>query len=189
MTIRVKLNSPTEELETAEQLATVPGVKLKLDIRKTIDGNLIIADHPDIDIVLMPAKKKILALASKLNSGTVYGAQNRLFNFLAKHGVIEFDSIQGGNIFASMEAHISQAPDIPEIKIALINIALWLESEEPSVNFVNNYEYEITKDLTDPDKADSTELGQVPQAARKGSILPSLVRGPYGLSLYNYYGY
>ena len=88
MTIRVKLNSPTEELETAEQLATVPGVKLKLDIRKTIDGNLIIADHPDIDIVIMPAKKKILALASKLNSGTVYGAQNRLFNFLAKHVVI-----------------------------------------------------------------------------------------------------
>lgn len=189
MTIRVKINKPDQEFETAEQLATVPGVKLRLDIRKTIDGNLIISDHPDIDIILMPASKKILALATKLNSGTVYGAQNRLFNFLAKHGVIKFDSIQGGNIFASMEADIAQAKEVPEIKVALINIALWLQSEEPSVNFLKHYDDEIVDDLTAPDKADSTELGQVPQAARKGTILPSLVRGPYGLSLYNYYGY
>jgi hypothetical protein len=189
MAIRVKIGKANDEDSTASQLAKTPDVKLRLDIRKSLDGNLIISDHPDITIVVMPSKRKILCLAKKLNSGVVYGAQSRMFDFLADKGVINHSSVQGGAVYASMEAEIPEAPDIPAIKVTVINIARWLESEKPSVDFLDNYEDVFVKDLTSPDATDSTELGQVPHAAEKGSIKPSLARGPYGLSLYNYYGY
>ena len=137
----------------------------------------------------MPEKNEILLLAKQLKSGVVYGAQNRLLEFLQSRGVIDPTTIQGGSVYASLQASIPQATDLPTIKIAILNIAKWLDEEKPGLEFVEEYEEEVEKDYTDPDKEYSTELGQVSQAATKGSIRPSLTRGPYGLSLYNYYGY
>ena len=189
MAIRVKIGNIDAKDQTAKELARTPDIKLKLDIRKTLDKNLIISDHPDITIVVMPSKNKILTLAKDLNSGVVYGAQDRLFKYLIDKGVVDCTSVQGGTVYASMEAVIPVADDIPTIKIAIINIAKWLETEKPSVDLLDDYEETYVLDLTDPDAVHSTELGQVPHAAQKGSIRPSLTRGPYGLSLYNYYGY
>ena len=189
MAIRVRIGKADDGDSTASQLAKTPDVKVRLDIRKALDGSLIISDHPDITIVIIPSKRKILCLAKKLNSGVVYGAQNRLFNWLSDKGVVDPVSVQGGSVYASMEALIPPSPGIPATKIAIINVARWLEDEKPSIDFLDDYEEDFVKDLTSPDAIDSTELGQVPQAAEKGSIKPSLSRGPYGLSLYNYYGY
>ena len=189
MTIRVKIGSDDALDTTAKELAKTPDVRIRLDIRKTLDKNLIISDHPDITIVVMPSKNKILALAKDLNSGVVYGAQDRLFKYLIDKGVVDCTSVQGGSVYASMEASIPVADDIPTIKVAIINIAKWLEAEKPSVDRLDDYEETYVIDLTDPNAIYSTELGQVPHAAEKGSIKPSLTRGPYGLSMYNYYGY
>jgi len=189
MTISVKIGSAEQDGVTDAELARKPGIKVRLDIRKTLDGNLIIADHPDIDIIVLPKNNKILAIAKELNSGVVYGAQNRLFNFLKNRGVVDPASIQGGNIYASMEGMIPPAPELPVIKIAVLNIAKFLEEEKPSIEFLEDYEEAVNDDYTEPDKEHSTELGQVPQAAEKGSIKTGIVRGPYGLGLYNYYGY
>jgi|TARA_R100000664_G_C2747111_1_gene134683 hypothetical protein len=189
MSITVKIGDATDGGVSDAAVSSRPGIKVRLDIRTTLGGNLIIGDHPDIDIVVIPEKNKILTLAKRLNGGVVYGAQNRLFDFLKDRGVIDPTSIQGGNVFASLEGMIPEAPELPTIKIAVINIAKWLDEEKPIQDFIEEYEEEVVDDYTDPDKEYSTELGQVPQAAEKGSIRPSLVRGPYGLSLYNYYGY
>jgi hypothetical protein len=189
MGIQVTIGSAKDGELTDAELAKKPGIKVRLDIRKTLSGDLCISDHPDIDIIIMPKANKILALAKELKSGVVYGAQSRLFKFLQDRGVIDPASIQGGNIYASQEAAIPQAPELPTIKIAILNIAKWLDTEKPSIDFLEDYEDEIVDDYTDPDKEYSTELGQVPQAATKGSIRPGAVRGGYGLSLYNYYGY
>jgi len=189
MAITVKIGAAVDDGVSDADLAQTLGIKVRLDIRKSLGGNLIISDHSDIDIIVMPEKNKVLALAKELNSGVVYGAQNRLFEFLQSRGVIDPSSIQGGSIYASMEGSIPESPELPTIKIAVLNIAKWLDEERPALEFVEDYEEEVTDDYTDPDKEYSTELGQVPQAAEKGSIRPSLTRGPYGLSLYNYYGY
>jgi hypothetical protein len=189
MAITVKIGSAIEDGVSDAELAQTLGIKVRLDIRKSLGGDLIISDHPDIDIVILPKTNKILTLAKQLKSGVVYGAQNRLFDFLRSRGVVDPSTIQGGSIFASLEADIPQDPELPTIKIAILNIAKWLDTEQPSIEFLEDYEEEVVDDYTEPDKEYSTELGQVPQAAEKGSIRPSLVRGPYGMSLYNYYGY
>jgi len=189
MAITVKIGAAVDDGVSDAELAQTLGIKVRLDIRKSLDGSLIISDHPDIDIVVVPQKNKILTLAKELKSGVVYGAQNRLFDFLQSRGVIDPTSILGGSVYASLEASIPEAPELPTIKIAILNIAKWLDEERPASEFIENYEEEVVDDYTDPDKEYSTELGQVSQASTKGSIRPSLTRGPYGLSLYNYYGY
>jgi hypothetical protein len=189
MSLKIKIGSAMDDGVTDAELSKKSGIKVRLDIRKTLGGNIVISDHPDIDIVVMPKENKVLALAKKLNSGVVYGAQDRLFEFLQSRGVISPESIQGGNIYASLEGKIPEAPDLPTIKIVVLNIAKWFEDEGPSVEFIEDYNQEVTDDYTNPDVVHSTELGQVSQATEKGSIKPGVVRAPYGLSLYNSYGY
>tara|TARA_R100000234_G_scaffold52342_1_gene31425 strand:- start:212 stop:781 length:570 start_codon:yes stop_codon:yes gene_type:complete len=189
MAIKVKIGSAIDNGVSDAEMAQRPGIKVRLDIRKTLSGDLLISDHPDIDIVVMPTASKILTLSKALNSGVVYGAQSRLFDFLQSRGVVDPSSIQGGNVYSSLEALIPSDSDLPAIKIAILNIAKWIESEQPSLDFLDHYEDVVDDNIVDPSKEYSTELGQVSQAAQKGSIRPSLTRGPYGLSLYNYYGY
>ena len=35
-------------------------IQVSLKMRKTLDGNLMIFDHPEIDIVILPKKKKVV---------------------------------------------------------------------------------------------------------------------------------
>lgn len=95
MTINVKIGAASDDGITDAQLASKPGIKVRLDVRKTLDGNIIISDHPDIDIIVMPKSSKVMVIPKKLNSGVVYGAQDRLFNYLKDRGVIDPSSIQG----------------------------------------------------------------------------------------------
>ena len=44
---------------------------ISLNARKSLDGNLMIFDHKDIDIVLIPTKGKILSFAKEMFSEKV----------------------------------------------------------------------------------------------------------------------
>ena len=39
-----------------------PDLVIRLDARKTMDGNIIIQDHPYMDVIISPKNKKIMAL-------------------------------------------------------------------------------------------------------------------------------
>ena len=56
-----------------------------------LDGDLLVFDHADIDIVLMVEKKKIVAFPKDLMSEVVYGAESRLMEWMRKSGIIEYD--------------------------------------------------------------------------------------------------
>lgn len=164
--------------------ATQKIVTLELDIRKSLSGDLMIFDHGDIDIVLSPGKNKIVAFPKEETNDIVYGAQNRLFAFLYKRGVVVAESIRAGAFFGSFEGSMEETPsaDVSAPKMALINIANFITEERP---YFENTEAIISMtddELLEPDKADSTELGDVPQRAEQGSIRPSYVRDPYSLS-------
>ena len=77
---------------------------ISLNARKSLDGNILIFDHDIMDIVIMPEKMKIITFPKNTMGDHVYNAQDRLFDFLGKKGVILLDSVQGGNIYGSMEA-------------------------------------------------------------------------------------
>ena len=56
----------------------------KLKIRKAINGDIMIFDHNDIDIMILKEQKKVVAFAKEILTDSVYGAETRLFDFLRK---------------------------------------------------------------------------------------------------------
>ena len=53
-------------------------------------------------------------------SEVVYGAESRLFDHLKKKGIVAFDSIQGGNVYGSLEAKILDSTELDSVKSAFV---------------------------------------------------------------------
>ena len=161
-----------------------PTVTLELDIRKSLNGDLMIFDHGDIDIVLSGKDKKITAFPKQMMTDFTYGAQNRLFNHLARKGIITIESIQGGSFYGAMEATLQEAADgkLNAAKFALVSIEKFITEERPYFEAVEAAVAGFEQENTEPDKEQSTELGEVPQRAEQGSIRKGYVRDPYTMS-------
>ncbi len=159
-------------------------VRLEMDIRKSLNGDLMIFDHGDIDIVLSTKTNKITAFPKETMNDLVYGAQNRLFAHLRKKGLVIADSIQAGSFFGSFEALMEEAssPDLSTPKLALINISNFIDEERPYFESTEAIVSMTDDELIHPDNADSTALGEVPQRVEQGSIRPGYIRDPYSLS-------
>lgn len=159
-------------------------VKLELDIRKSMSGDLMIFDHGDIDIVLSTAKNKVFAFPKDTMNDLVYGAQNRLFAHLTKKGLVIPESIQAGSFFGSFEAMMEKplSEDLSTAKMTLINISEFIDEERPYFESTEAIISMSDDELVHPDKEDSTELGEVPQSSEQGSIRPGYIREPYSLS-------
>ena len=159
-------------------------VTLELKAKKSLDGNIMIFDHEDMDIVVMPGKNKVVTFAKNDFSELVYSAQSRLFEFLKRKGVIEFESIQGGSVYGSLEGRIplSEIENVNTIDYAVYGIYKFLKEERPYYDYMNQYEEMLDDYFTHPTDQDSTELGEVPQAKEKGSIRPGYNYAPYWMS-------
>ena len=159
-------------------------VQLELKARKTLDGNILIFDHEEMDIVIMPAKSKVVTFAKNAFNTTVYEAQSRLFSFLKKSGVIEFESIRGGSVYGSLEGSIPVPlnEDINAIDYTIYGIYKFLKEEQPYYDYIEDYEHMLDDYYTEPTDKDSTALGEVPQATEKGSIKPGYNYSPYWMS-------
>ena len=69
LTLKIKINDKPIE-------------KILLKARKTIDGNIIVCDHPDINIMILPAKNKIVSLPKDELDDELYDTQKRLFDYI-----------------------------------------------------------------------------------------------------------
>jgi len=159
-------------------------IQIELKARKSLDGNIMIFDHQEIDIVIMPDKNKVVSFAKNDYSETIYEVQNRLFDFLKRKGIITFDSIRGGNVYGSLEAMIAESKDeeINTLDYTIYNVYKFLKEEKPYYDYIDDYEQMLDDYYTHPTEEDSTELGEVPQAAEKGSIRPGYNYSPYWMS-------
>jgi len=194
----VKPDGSSDEVAGEVSIDVKPSVSVKviktnvvpyvfeLNARESLDGNIMIFDHNEIDIILMQEKKKIVAFAKHMLTDNVYGAESRMFEFLRKKGIVAYDSIQGGNIYGSMEAKLLDSKKFNSVKSALLNIAEWFKEEAPMMKSMEAYDELMDDALIDPDKEHSTELGEVPQAAEKGSIVQNSMFAPYLYGRYMY---
>lgn len=147
-------------------------LQVSLKIRRGLDGRLMITDHDHIDIVMLPEKNKVVTFAKLDFSDIVYETQSRLFQFLVDKGICAPESVQGGNVYGSIEAKILplKQPEIPIEHLFALNIQTWLQKEMPALQADKEYGEKFTDYLTEPDAEDSTELGEVPQEEDKGTI-------------------
>ena len=154
-------------------------VEVALDIKKSLDGNLMIFDHKDIDIVIITESNKVVTFPKNQYSKHVYPSQDKLFSYLRRDGVIQYDSIKGGNIFMSMEAQIAESEEVNSIDATLYSISKFMIEEREIFEYEDDMAEQEEEYLTEPTDEDSTRLGEVPQEPRKGSIVPGV--NPYGL--------
>ena len=147
-------------------------LQVTLKARRGLDGRLMIMDHDHIDIVFLPDKQKVVSFAKLDFSDIVYETQDRLFKFLINKGICSPESVQGGNVYGSMEAKIlpPKEKSMAIEQLLALNIQKWLEKEMPALKMDKEYSEKFTDMLTEPDAEDSTELGEVPQEEDKGTI-------------------
>ena len=133
----------------------------------------------------MPDKSKVLALSKDSMGDRTYYAQNKLFDFMYKKGVIEPSSIQSGNIYSSMEATILKPKDqgIDPVQTAIFIVFKFLEHEMPIFAYEKQFDQLQDGSLTEPDTQNSTELGEIPHKEKKG-MLGQAIHSPQ--NAYNY---
>jgi hypothetical protein len=177
----IRLNITDEEAASELGLKKAPQTVVTLEIRKGMNGDLFIYDHVDMDIVVMPTENKIIAFPKENMHDYVYDAQNRLFHYLGRRGVIDRDSVQGGNVHGAIEAVLAEstAEEVDPVQMSLFSISRFMDRERPHFEFVKEYDDMLTDELTEPGPEDSTALGKIPQEPRKGTILPNA--RPYNL--------
>ncbi len=188
-TIKVKIvKSDSEEVPEDDsvkiEVVEKDRIESKLRLRSAINGDLMIMDHKDIDIVIKQSDKKIVAFAKETLSDLVYGAESRLLEYLRRNGLIEIDSIQGGNIYGSLEGKLQEGKKT--IEITLMKISEWMETEEPMMSGRTGYDDMQDDHLLSPDGEFSTELGEVPHEEEKGSIRQQNLFAPYIYGRYTY---
>jgi hypothetical protein len=181
MTVRVIIGD-----EAINKAHSNPGAaKLEMVIRRTMDGDYMIMDHMDVDIIVMPKKMKIVAFPKDLMSDLVYSTENRLFKFLSKKGLVSISSIQSGAIYGSLEAKLLVGETHDTVKLTLINIQKWIDDERPYFEFIDKFEDMMVDRFVDPDDERSTELGEIPHKDSKGSS-PSATGNAHHWMSYTY---
>jgi|7_EtaG_2_1085326.scaffolds.fasta_scaffold52772_3 hypothetical protein len=174
-TVALKINVNPKDLK----LKIVRPIKIELNLRRALNGDYLIYDHPIIDIVIMPAKNKVVTFSKKNPKSDPYISQDKFFTYLARKGVIVYDTIQAGNVLGSLEAVYQPSEDIDVIQALLLLVYKFVQEELPLFVGIDIYDEDFEDELLYPDPEHSTELGEVPQKARKGSIDPFMK--PYGL--------
>jgi len=190
MTINVKVDSDASSAELDAQEAAIqqPQVPtISLEIRKTLDGKIMILDHMHMDIIIDTANKTIVTFPKEHLDEEVYNTQNSYFKYLTNEGVIIPESVIGGSVYGSLEASYPDSIDegVSESQVVMLSTKNFLDSVIPALVKQEYIESEIEDHLVDPTDADSTELGEVPQEPKKGSNSASRIRRY--LSGYGYY--
>ena len=171
MAIKIKVRSKEEE---KVKEAPVPNLTMELDIRRTLDDNLVISDHPDVDIAVYIKEDKIVIFPKEILNEMVYDTQDRFFKFMTKKGIVNPETVRGGNTYGSMEGMFLSGDGGKEesLPLVVLNIEKFINKEKPHFEYIEKYREMEEEQLLDPEGEDSTELGEVPQEETKGSIRP-----------------
>jgi len=167
---------------TIEDQEEIEKYVFELNARKTLNGDIIIRDHPDVDIVVMVEKKKVVVFPKEKITDEVYQTQDKLFDFLSKKGVVSPDSVQGGSLHGSMEGKILESEDLNIINFSLMSVAKFVEEERPYFEYLDAFERQQEERITEPDEAESSEYDPARHGGTKGTLQPIYIRSPYGMS-------
>jgi len=155
-------------------------VRIKLDARKSLDGNIMIFDHKFFDIVLIPFKNKILTIPKSNQNLDAYEMMDHFFTFLRQRGAIVNGSVRSGNVFGSLESFYPVNEEIDVLQVLLLLVREYLNEYSETFSTLFKYMDDVEEMFAEPDAEDSTAYGEVPQSAEKGT-LPSPYDKPYGL--------
>jgi len=155
-------------------------VEVELNARRALNGDIMIFDHDLIDVVISPNNNKITSFPKDIMKRETYPVQENFHKFLVKKGITDPGSIQSGNVYSSIESKIfeSNIEGIDAIQSAIFITSLFMQNEQADILTRQDMERNFDLHLLSPDEEDSTELGEIPQSDRKGSMDSRI--SPYG---------
>jgi len=156
MPITIKIGSPNEEEQKPIQAS------ISLQIKKTLDGNLLILDHEYLDILIVPPQGKIVALPKPGVEKDVYDYQKELMNDLFRGGVTDAAAPKGGPVFGMVETTYPIEGDVDTLQAVLYRINTFLEQTSHAEKNAHEYDENIEDRFTDPTAEDSTKYGEIP---------------------------
>lgn len=161
--------------------------KINLALRKTLDNHILIQDHHTMNIVIMPDKGKILAFPKSEYTEDCYADQDQMFKYLTEAGVVKPDSINGGNIFGSIEAsyNIEKSGEEEPFEVVILNIHNFLKKDKEEYSIRKKFIDDLENQLLHPEDEDTTEHGEISQEKFKGSV-PLYGFPTRGIYRYNY---
>ena len=178
MTLKIKLPTPTPP-------PPPPQESIALKITKTLDGNLLIADHKYMDIVVLPASNRVLCMPKEVVEKDVYEYQKAFMNSLFRGGITNARIPQGGLQFGVMETTYPAESDVDTLQAVLYQISEFIMRDQADNYVSREYDQHIEDRFVDPTEQDSTAYGEIPPyqdtpAGQQDNV-------PYTYAGYGYY--
>jgi hypothetical protein len=158
--IKIKIDDPID-------------AKLRLKAKKVINGDIVILDHPDIDVLISTDENRVVTYPKKEYADHVYAVQSRLFDYLTMKGACKHGSVKAANIFGSLQGTLLadkiNQPAVDPVQIAIYLVTKFLKNELHFGDIVDDYQESYEEELSNPPDDETTELGKVPHEPRKGT--------------------
>tara|TARA_Y100000592_G_C5458944_1_gene312928 strand:- start:358 stop:897 length:540 start_codon:yes stop_codon:yes gene_type:complete len=154
MTIKIKIPPRTEKKE--------PDASIRLEIKKTIDGNLLINDHEYIDILVVPKENKIVTMAKPYADRDVYDYQHDLLYSLFQGGVTDSEAPRGAGRFGMIEVKYPKSSEVNSLQAVLYQLSEYIKKSSRDEIVGDEYDQNIEDRFTDPGPEDSTKYGEFP---------------------------
>ena len=156
MPITIKIGDAVKEESKPVQASIV------LQIKKTLDGNLLINDHEYLDILISPKENKIVTMPKPNVEKDVYDYQKDLMYDLFKGGVTDAAAPRGGAVFGMVETAYPAEGNVDTLQAVLFRISEYLKRIQNSEQVAHEYDENIEDRFTDPNAKDSTAYGEIP---------------------------
>ena len=164
-----------------------PDPTIQVDVEKNIEVEI----KPTINVEIVNSRKDTLHFSLNMRKALngdlmIFDHKARLMEYLRRAGIIQYDSIQGGNVYGSLEGKIHESKERDSIKATLYQVSEWIDSEAPYIEATKGHDEQMEDALLKPDNENSTELGEVPHEEEKGSIRQHNLFAPYLYGRYTY---
>ena len=181
MPIKITINKQAVGGAEVEEVAA-PQATVKLKARKALDGNVIISDHQLMDLVLIPAKNKVLMVPRPGFGQETYYKQKDFFSALSRRGVFT-GPLEGGTVHGVFEAKLGISEELSSVQVALLEIERYFKQEAVEEGFGEDFDTELEDRFINPDDEQSTEAGEIEpeeeSRARQNSAPPVQHYGGY----------
>lgn len=81
-----------------------PAKQIVLNMKKTVDGNILIDDRVDFYIFVFPYETRIVTIPKDFSNKFCTERQVKFFDFLSKSGIINPAEVQAGELYGSFES-------------------------------------------------------------------------------------
>lgn len=157
--------------QAAKNSKALRDISIELQVIETLDGNYLVSDHIDFDVIINPKDRKIILYQKdQIDNEYVFDSQMRYVQFMQARGVVNRESVQGGSLYNTLEMTYPESHEgYNAFAIVLKTTEKFMDSEREyfeGARIAKSYPEEVA----DAEDAETTEYSPERQSEKKGSL-------------------